>query len=56
MIVCVLASTLTASERGLVGGGEERVVLEQRSTFQRLMRADAVAAIEGSPGARSPRS
>ena len=46
LIVCVLADTLTASERRLVSGGEERLVLEQRSTFQRLMRDDAVAAIE----------
>ena len=50
LIVCVLADTLTASERRLVSGGEERLVLEQRSTFQRLMRDDAVGAIEGITG------
>ena len=50
LVVCVLADTLTAGERRLVSGDEERLVLEQRSTFQRLMRADAVAAIEGITG------
>ena len=50
LVVCVLADTLTASERKLVNGGEERLVLEQRSTFQRLMRDDAVAAVEGITG------
>jgi uncharacterized protein YbcI len=50
LIVCVLADTLTNGERKLVGGGEERLVLEQRSTFQRLMRDEAVDAIEGLTG------
>ena len=50
LIVCVLADTLTAGERRLVSGGEERLVLEQRSTFQRLMRDEAVGAIEGITG------
>ena len=50
LVVCVLADTLTAGERRLVSGDEERLVLEQRSTFQRLMRDDAVGAIEGITG------
>jgi uncharacterized protein YbcI len=50
LIVCVLADTLTNSERKLVGGGEERLVLEQRSTFQRLMRDEAVDAVESLTG------
>jgi uncharacterized protein YbcI len=50
LIVCLLADTLTKSERKLVDAGEERLVLEQRSTFQRLMRDQAVAAVEGVSG------
>jgi uncharacterized protein YbcI len=50
MIVCLLADTLTKSERKLVDAGEERLVLEQRSTFQRLMREEAVEAIESVSG------
>ena len=50
LIVCVLGDTLTNSERRLVSGDEERLVLEQRSTFQRLMRDEAVDAIEGLTG------
>jgi uncharacterized protein YbcI len=46
LIVCVLADTLTKSERKLVDAGEESLVLEQRGTFQRLMRDEAVGAIE----------
>src|SRR6185312_8025228 len=38
LIVCLLADTLTKSERKLVDAGEERLVLEQRSAIQRLMR------------------
>ena len=41
---------MTNSERRLVSGDEERLVLEQRSTFQRLMRDEAVDAIEGLTG------
>jgi uncharacterized protein YbcI len=50
LVVCVLGDTLTASERTLVDGNEERLVLEQRSTFQRLMRDEAVDAVEGLTG------
>jgi uncharacterized protein YbcI len=50
LIVCVLADTLTKSERRLVDGGEERLVLQERSTFQRLMREEAIGAIESLSG------
>jgi uncharacterized protein YbcI len=50
LIVCVLADTLTKSERKLVDAGEERLVLEERSTFQRLMREEAIGAIENLSG------
>jgi uncharacterized protein YbcI len=50
LIVCLLADTLTKSERRLVDGGEERLVLEARSTFQRLMREEAIGAIESLSG------
>ena len=46
LIVCLLADTLTKSERKLVDAGEERLVLEERSAFQRLMRVRAIATIE----------
>jgi uncharacterized protein YbcI len=46
LIVCVLADTLTNSERKLVDAGEERLVLEQRSAIQRLMSREAIATIE----------
>jgi uncharacterized protein YbcI len=46
LIVCVLADTLTKPEVRLVHAGEEESVLHQRSTFQRLMRQDAVDSIE----------
>ncbi|HXD57349.1 MAG TPA: Na-translocating system protein MpsC family protein [Thermoleophilaceae bacterium] len=46
LIVCLLADTLTNSERKLVDAGEERLVLEQRSAIQRLMSAEAIQAIE----------
>ena len=50
LIVCVLADTLTRSERKLVDGGEERLVLEERATLQRLMRDEAISAVEGLSG------
>ncbi len=50
LIVCVLADTLTKSERRLVEAGEEQMVLDQRFTFQRLMREEAITAIEGASG------
>lgn len=46
LVICVLADTLTKPELRLVEAGEELRVLDQRSTFQRLMRDDAVEAIE----------
>lgn len=46
VIVCLLADTLTKSERKLVDAGEERLVLEQRAAIQRLMRDQAIAAVE----------
>jgi uncharacterized protein YbcI len=46
LVVCLLADTLTKSERRLVDGGEEALVLEERSTFQRLMREEAIGAVE----------
>ena len=46
LIVCLLADTLTKSERKLVDHGEERLVLEQRSACQRLMRKEAVDMVE----------
>jgi uncharacterized protein YbcI len=50
LIVCLLADTLTKSERKLVDAGEERVVLEQRSAIQRMMRDQAIATVEGLSG------
>jgi uncharacterized protein YbcI len=46
LIVCLLADTLTNSERRLVDAGEERLVLEQRSAIQRVMRGEAIGTIE----------
>ena len=48
--MCVLADTLTKSERRLVQAGEQAIVLEHRSTMQKIMRADAVAAVESLSG------
>jgi uncharacterized protein YbcI len=50
LVVCLLADTLTKSERKLVDAGEERLVLEQRSAIQRLMRDQAISAVEGLSG------
>jgi uncharacterized protein YbcI len=50
LIVCVLADTLTKSERRLVQAGEQGIVLEHRSTLQKIMREDAVAAVESLSG------
>ena len=50
LIVCLLADTLTNSERKLAEAGEERLVLEQRSTFQRLMREEAIDIVESLSG------
>jgi uncharacterized protein YbcI len=50
LIVCLLADTLTNSERKLVDAGEEDLVLHGRSTFQRLMRERAIDAVESASG------
>lgn len=50
LVICVLSDTLTDSERRLVDAGEERMVLDERSTFQRLMRDDAIQQIESLTG------
>jgi uncharacterized protein YbcI len=50
LIVCLLADTLTKSERKLVDAGEERLVLDQRGAIQRLMSDRAIAAVEGLSG------
>jgi uncharacterized protein YbcI len=50
LIVCVLADTLTKSERKLVDAGEEQLVLEERSAFQRLLREEAIGAVESASG------
>jgi uncharacterized protein YbcI len=50
LIVCVLADTLTKGEARLAGAGEHAIVLEQRRAYQRLMRDDAIAAVEGLTG------
>jgi uncharacterized protein YbcI len=46
LVVCVLADTLTKPELRLVAAGEEQSVLYQRTTFQRLMRDEAVRSVE----------
>jgi uncharacterized protein YbcI len=46
LIVCMLADTLSKGEWKLVERGEERVVLKQRDAVHRIMRDDAVAAVE----------
>ena len=50
LIVCVLADTLTKGEASLVRGGERAIVVEQRSAYQRLIRDEAISAIEGLTG------
>jgi uncharacterized protein YbcI len=50
LVVCVLADTLTKSERKLVDAGEQRIVLEERSAFQRLIREEAISAVESATG------
>ena len=50
LVVCVLADTLTKSERKLVDAGEQHLVLEERSAFQRMIREEAVGAVEGLTG------
>ena len=42
----VADDALTTSERGLVEAGERELVRHQRAALQRLMRDDAIAAVE----------
>jgi hypothetical protein len=48
VIVCVLADTLTKSEWKLVQGGEERLVLDQRSTFHERSNSPPTSPSSGS--------
>jgi uncharacterized protein YbcI len=50
LVVCVLADTLTKSERKLVDAGEQHIVLEERSAFQRMIREEAIGAVESVTG------
>jgi uncharacterized protein YbcI len=50
LVVCVLADTLTKSERKLVDAGEQHIVLEERSAFQRMIREEAIGAVESATG------
>jgi uncharacterized protein YbcI len=46
-VLVLLADTLTKGERVLVDNGQNELVLQARQQFQRLMREDMVAAVEG---------
>jgi len=46
----VLDDTLTKAETNLVAAGEIESVLQQRRTFHRMMRDEAVAAVEQETG------
>ena len=46
----VLDDTLTKAEQNLVAAGEIESVVHQRRTFHRLMRAEAIAAVEQETG------
>jgi uncharacterized protein YbcI len=48
----VLEDALTTGERSLVEAGEGEHVRRQRETFERLMRDEAVAAVEAATGRR----
>jgi uncharacterized protein YbcI len=50
MVQVLLEETMTTAERRLAEGGEEEFVLEMRRKFQRTMRDDLVAAVEGLTG------
>ena len=49
-VTVVLDDTLTKAETNLVAAGEIESVLHQRRTFHRMMRDEAVAAIEQETG------
>ncbi len=46
LVVCLLEQGMTKAETKLVAAGEEQTVNEMRSTFQRVMREELVAAVE----------
>ena len=46
----VLDDTLTKAERNLVAAGEIDSVIQQRRTFHRMMRVEAIAAVEQETG------
>jgi uncharacterized protein YbcI len=48
----VVEDALTTSERGLVEAGERELVRHQRAALQRLMRDEAIAAVEEACGRR----
>jgi uncharacterized protein YbcI len=50
VLVVIMEDTLTTAERSLVRDGKESEVLGVRESFQRTMRADMVAAVEGLSG------
>jgi uncharacterized protein YbcI len=50
VIVVILEDTLTKVERGLVDAGDQDEVRRVRQRFQRTMRQDLVAAVEGLTG------
>ncbi len=52
LAVVVVDDTLTKAETNLVAAGEIESVLQQRHTFDRTMRAEAVAAIKQETGRR----
>jgi uncharacterized protein YbcI len=52
VVTVVLEETLTKAERRLVEEGEGDTVISTRRTFQRTMRRDLVAAVEGHTGRR----
>jgi uncharacterized protein YbcI len=49
-ILVILDDALTKGERSLVAAGEFEAVRSQRRTFHELMRAEAVASVEGITG------
>ncbi len=48
----ILNDTLTKAERNLVAAGESESVIQQRRTFHRLLREEAVSAVEEATGRR----
>lgn len=52
VVMCVLQDTLTRGERVMADRGDPLAVIEHRRAFQRLMRDDAVQAVEEVMGKR----